>query len=113
EMCIRDSFLRDRLPFPVTVVNQGYWGMVGSGAQAGLADIFTGLGIQGFSPAAGIAAVDRILGSGLPQVMPIRAGRRALEAMGHDPALDGEVLGGGHPAALASAAGRLGTGAAA
>ncbi|MEV6406699.1 amino acid adenylation domain-containing protein [Streptomyces bobili] len=106
-------FLRDRLPFPVTVVNQGYWGMVGSGAQPGLADIFAGLGIQSFSPAAGIAAVHRILGSGLPQVMPIRAGRRALEAMGHDPALDGEVLGGGHPAALAAAAGHLGTGTAA
>ncbi|MGY1495106.1 amino acid adenylation domain-containing protein [Streptomyces sp. QTS52] len=103
-------FLRDRLPYPVTVVNQGYWGMVGSGAQPGLADIFAGLGIQDFSPAAGIAAVHRILGSGLPQVMPIRAGRRALEAMGHDPALDGEVLGGGHPATLAAAAGHLGTG---
>ncbi|MGW7047357.1 amino acid adenylation domain-containing protein, partial [Streptomyces avermitilis] len=106
-------FLRDRLRYPVTVVNQGYWGMVGSGAQPGLADIFAGLGIQDFSPAAGIAAVHRILGSGLPQVMPIRAGRRALEAMGHDPALDGEVLGGGHPAALAAAAGHLGTGTAA
>ncbi|WP_415943141.1 amino acid adenylation domain-containing protein [Streptomyces sp. 067-1] len=106
-------FLRDRLPYPVTVVNQGYWGPVGSGAQPGLADIFAGLGISGFSPAAGIAAVHRILGSGLPQVMPIRAGRRALEAMGHDPALDGEVLGGGHPAALAAAAGHLGTGTAA
>ncbi|MFG2630368.1 amino acid adenylation domain-containing protein [Streptomyces sp. NPDC048473] len=106
-------FLRDRLPYPVTVVNQGYWGMVGSGAQPGLAEIFAGLGIQDFSPAAGIAAVHRILGSGLPQVMPIRAGRRALEAMGHDPALDGEVLGGGYPAALATAAGHLGTGTAA
>ncbi|MFG2267366.1 amino acid adenylation domain-containing protein [Streptomyces sp. NPDC048720] len=106
-------FLRDRVPYPVTVVNQGYWGLVGSGARPGLADIFAGLGIQGFSPAAGIAAVHRILGSGLPQVMPIRAGRRALEAMGHDPALDGEVLGGGHPAALAAAAGHLGTGTAA
>ncbi|WP_328877591.1 non-ribosomal peptide synthetase [Streptomyces sp. NBC_00299] len=103
-------FLRDRLPYPVTVVNQGYWGMVGSGAQPGLADIFAGLGIQGFSAAAGIAAVHRILGSGLPQVMPIRAGRRALEAMGHDPDLDGDVLAGGHPAALAAAAGHLGTG---
>ncbi|WP_193776616.1 SDR family oxidoreductase, partial [Streptomyces sp. E2N166] len=106
-------FLRDRLPYPVTVVNQGYWGLVGSGAQPGLADIFAGLGISGFSPATGIAAVHRILGSGLPQVMPIRAGRRALEAMGHDPALDGEVLGGGHPAALAAAAGHLGAGTAA
>ncbi|MFJ8189256.1 amino acid adenylation domain-containing protein [Streptomyces sp. NPDC096094] len=106
-------FLRDRLPYPVTVVNQGYWGLVGSGARPGLADIFAGLGITGFSPATGIAAVHRILGSGLPQVMPIRAGRRALEAMGHDPALDGEVLGDGHPAALAAAAGHLGTGTAA
>ncbi|MDN0200043.1 amino acid adenylation domain-containing protein [Streptomyces sp. S.PNR 29] len=96
-------FLRERLPYPVTVVNQGYWGRIGSGAQPGLPEIFQGLGIDGFSAAEGIAAVRRILGSGLPQVMPIRAGRRALEAMGHDPAHDGELLGGGHPAALADA----------
>ncbi|WP_329586161.1 amino acid adenylation domain-containing protein [Kitasatospora sp. NBC_01250] len=103
-------FLRERLDFPVTVINQGYWGQVGSGAQPGLAEIFAGLGISGFSAAEGIAAVRRILGSGLPQAMPIRANRRALEAMGHDPALDGESYGGGHPAALAGAAARLGAG---
>ncbi|MCF2437418.1 hypothetical protein LV779_39230 [Streptomyces thinghirensis] len=45
----------------MTVVSQGYWGMVGSGAQPGLADIFAGLGINGFNPATGIAAVHRIL----------------------------------------------------
>ncbi|MFF7638669.1 SDR family oxidoreductase, partial [Kitasatospora sp. NPDC008050] len=103
-------FLRERLDFPVTVINQGYWGLVGSGAQPGLAEIFAGLGISGFSAAEGIAAVRRILGSGLPQAMPIRAGRRALEAMGHDPALDGELFGGGHRAALAGVASRLGAG---
>ncbi|GDY71492.1 hypothetical protein SAV31267_009770 [Streptomyces avermitilis] len=100
-------FLRERLDFPVTVINQGYWGQVGSGAQPGLAEIFAGLGISDFSASEGLAAVRRILGSALPQAMPIRANRRALEAMGHDPALDGEALPGGHPAALADAAGRL------
>ncbi|MFJ8472832.1 amino acid adenylation domain-containing protein [Kitasatospora sp. NPDC094011] len=100
-------FLRGRLPFPVTVINQGYWGRVGSGAVAGLEEIFDGLGIDGFSVAEGIAAVRRILGNRLPQVLPIRAGRRALEAMGHDPAYDGEALAGGHPAALAAATDRL------
>ncbi|MFF0854551.1 amino acid adenylation domain-containing protein [Streptomyces sp. NPDC003280] len=103
-------FLRDRLPHPVTVVNQGYWGQVGSGARPGLAEIFAGLGIRDFGPAEGIAAVRRVLGSGLPQAMPIRAGRRALEAMGHDPALDGELAGGGHPATLAGAAADLAAG---
>ena len=103
-------FLRDRLPHPVTVVNQGYWGQVGSGARPGLAEIFAGLGIRDFGPAEGIAAVRRVLGSGLPQAMPIRAGRRALEAMGHDPALDGELAAGGHPATLAGSATSLAAG---
>ncbi|MFJ7205988.1 amino acid adenylation domain-containing protein [Streptomyces sp. NPDC098789] len=100
-------FLRARLDFPVTVVNQGYWHQVGSGAQPGLAEIFQGLGISGFTAAEGITAVERILASGLPQAMPIRANRRALEAMGHDPALDGDALPGGYPAALADQASRL------
>ncbi|MFJ9773636.1 amino acid adenylation domain-containing protein [Kitasatospora sp. NPDC101157] len=100
-------FLRARLDVPVTVINQGYWGQVGSGTRPGLEDIFAGLGISGFTAAQGIAAVRRILASGLSQAMPIRANRRALEAMGHDPALDGEVLSGGHPAALARATDRL------
>lgn len=104
-------FLRERLAFPVTVINQGYWGHVGSGDRPGLAEIFTGLGISAFSAAGGIAAVRRILGSGLPQVMPIRANHRALEAMGHDPAYDGEAFGGGHPPTLADAATRLDAGA--
>ncbi|WP_435103801.1 amino acid adenylation domain-containing protein [Arhodomonas sp. AD133] len=98
------AFLRARLPFPVVVINQGYWGGVGSGAQAGLAEIFEGLGIQAFSVAEGIAGMERILASGLGQVMPIRASRRALEAMGHDPALDGELLDGGHAPSLARVA---------
>ncbi|MER6142061.1 amino acid adenylation domain-containing protein [Streptomyces sparsogenes] len=97
-------FLRERLDFPVVVINQGYWGQVGSGARSGLEDIFAGLGIEAFGPAEGIAAATRILGSGLPQAMPIRAGRRALESMGHDVAYDGELLTGGHPPALAGAA---------
>ncbi|MGY4743247.1 amino acid adenylation domain-containing protein [Streptomyces sp. ATMOS53] len=96
-------FLRDRLPFPVSVVNQGYWGQVGSGTRSGLAEIFAGLGIGSFTPAEGIAALRRVLHSGLAQVMPIRAGHRALEAMGHDPAYDGEVMAGGHAPALAEA----------
>ncbi|GEB48128.1 hypothetical protein SCA03_06790 [Streptomyces cacaoi] len=100
-------FLRERLAFPVVVINQGYWGQVGSGARSGLSDIFAGLGIDAFSTEQGTEAVARILGSGLPQVMPIIAGRRALEAMGHDPACDGEALPGGHPPALAAAGERL------
>ncbi|WP_316524147.1 non-ribosomal peptide synthetase [Kitasatospora brasiliensis] len=100
-------FLRERLDAPVTVINQGYWGQVGSGTQPGLEDIFAGLGITPFTAAQGLAAIRRILAAGLPQAMPIRANRRALEAMGHDPSLDGELLPGGHPAALADAADRL------
>ncbi|WP_146662906.1 SDR family NAD(P)-dependent oxidoreductase, partial [Enhygromyxa salina] len=101
------QLLRARLGVPVTVINQGYWGQVGSGTQPGLAEIFAGLGIEAFSAAAGVEAVGQILASGLAQVMPIRASRRALEAMGYTPQADARLLAADAGPSLAAARDRL------
>ena len=75
-----------RRPYPVRVINWGYWGGVGAGARPGLGGIFRGLGVAPFDGREGLDAVDLVLGGTLPQVMPIRATETALAAMGHRPA---------------------------
>ncbi|MFE3773331.1 SDR family NAD(P)-dependent oxidoreductase, partial [Streptomyces sp. NPDC059122] len=75
--------LATRLPYPVRVVNWGYWGQVGSGAQPGLAQIFRRNGVEAFSVREGLDALERVLVHGPVQVMPIRADRQALEVLGH------------------------------
>ncbi|WSI60231.1 amino acid adenylation domain-containing protein [Streptomyces platensis] len=84
--------LSTQLPYPVRVVNWGYWGQVGSGAQPGLQQIFRRSGVAEFTVREGLDALERVLVHGPVQVMPIRADRRALEAMGHRPsALTGRI----------------------
>ncbi|WP_277682301.1 SDR family NAD(P)-dependent oxidoreductase, partial [Saccharomonospora azurea] len=73
------------LTCPVRVVNWGYWGQVGSGARPGLATLFADLGIEPFGTAHGVAAVEAILRSGVPQVVPISARPGALRALGWEP----------------------------
>uniref|UniRef100_UPI00114CA987 non-ribosomal peptide synthetase n=1 Tax=Streptomyces sparsogenes TaxID=67365 RepID=UPI00114CA987 len=74
--------LATRRPHPVRVINWGYWGRIGSGAQPGLEQIFRNTGVAEFSVREGLDALERVLAGPLVQVMPIRADRRALEAMG-------------------------------
>ncbi|MFJ2773105.1 amino acid adenylation domain-containing protein [Streptomyces sp. NPDC087300] len=74
--------LATRLPYPVRVVNWGYWGRVGSGAQPGLQEIFRRTGVAEFTVAEGLDALERVLAHGPVQVMPIRADESALDALG-------------------------------
>ncbi|WP_055550579.1 non-ribosomal peptide synthetase, partial [Streptomyces kanamyceticus] len=75
--------LSTQLPYPVRVVNWGYWGRVGSGAQPGLQEVFRRTGVAEFTVREGLDALERVLAHGPAQVMPIRADQRALEALGH------------------------------
>ncbi|WP_406725447.1 SDR family NAD(P)-dependent oxidoreductase [Streptomyces sp. GD-15H] len=87
-----------RRPHPVHVVNWGYWGQVGSGAQTGLAEVFRRADIDAFPVHEGLDVLERVLAHGPVQVMPIRAGRRALEALGHRPSELARRLGRPEPA---------------
>ncbi|MEU5582777.1 amino acid adenylation domain-containing protein [Streptomyces huasconensis] len=75
--------LSTRLPYPVRVVNWGYWGRVGSGAQPGLQEVFRRTGVAEFTVREGLDCLERVLAEGPVQVMPIRADARALAALGH------------------------------
>ncbi|MGV2921591.1 amino acid adenylation domain-containing protein, partial [Streptomyces alfalfae] len=75
--------LATRLPYPVRVVNWGYWGRVGSGAQPGLQEVFRRTGVAEFGVREGLDCLERVLSCGPVQVMPIRADLRALAALGH------------------------------
>ncbi|MEV0637360.1 amino acid adenylation domain-containing protein [Streptomyces sp. NPDC050619] len=74
--------LGHRRPYPVRVIDWGYWGPVGSGARPGLREIFRDLGVGELSVADGLSAISRVLGNRLPQVLPISASGVALAALG-------------------------------
>ncbi|MET9831652.1 amino acid adenylation domain-containing protein [Streptomyces sp. NPDC006385] len=96
--------LATRRPHPVHVVNWGYWGQVGSGAQPGLTEVFRRADIDAFPVREGLDALERILAHGPVQVLPIRAGRRALQALGHRPSELARRLGRPEPAGPGAAA---------
>ncbi|EPY93027.1 hypothetical protein K530_50205 [Streptomyces noursei CCRC 11814] len=74
--------LDQRLPYPVRVVNWGYWGEVGSGDRPGLRQMFAELGVEAFGPRDGLDAIPLVLAGRTAQVMPIRAHAGALAALG-------------------------------
>ncbi|WP_416966645.1 amino acid adenylation domain-containing protein [Streptomyces sp. 4F14] len=82
---VQDAYalhLDHRRPYPVRVIDWGYWGPVGSGARPGLREMFHGLGIGELTVADGLSAIARTLGGRLPQVLPINADTTALTALG-------------------------------
>ncbi|CAM5452107.1 hypothetical protein SALBM135S_01913 [Streptomyces alboniger] len=60
--------LATRLPYPVRVVNWGYWGRVGSGAQPGLQEVFRRTGVAEFTVREGLDCLERVLANGPVQV---------------------------------------------
>jgi polyketide synthase PksJ len=84
-------------PYPVRVVNWGYWGAVGSGARPGLPAIFSALGIGELGTADGLAELAGVLAGAESQIMVIRAEPAALAALADTAAGRGlaDVPGGG------------------
>ncbi|MEY7973952.1 amino acid adenylation domain-containing protein, partial [Saccharomonospora xinjiangensis] len=68
-------------PYPVRVVNWGYWGAVGSGARPGLPAIFRALGFGELAPEEALAQLPGVLAGAHPQVLVIRADDTALSAL--------------------------------
>ncbi|WP_143573730.1 SDR family NAD(P)-dependent oxidoreductase, partial [Streptomyces acidiscabies] len=82
---VQDAYalhLDHQRPYPVRVIDWGYWGPVGSGARPGLREMFHGLGIGELTVPDGLSAIARTLGGRLPQVLPINADSDALTALG-------------------------------
>ena len=81
--CFKDAFARhlDSLsPYPVKVINWGFWGRVGVAARADY-----GQALQGhkpLQPAEGIEAIRRVMAQDQSQMIALKAGAEALAALG-------------------------------
>ncbi|WP_240554240.1 SDR family NAD(P)-dependent oxidoreductase, partial [Streptomyces niveiscabiei] len=72
------------LPFPVRVLNLGYWHAAGDAERARVLTRFEAAGIRPLSAERGMAVVERTLGAGLPQVFALDADRTILDNLGID-----------------------------
>ncbi len=88
------------LPFPVRVLNLGYWHAGGDPEREGVLRRFRAAGIRPLSAEQGMTVVERTLAAGLPQVFALDADRSILDNLGIDPDRTLSVLPGGAPVPL-------------
>jgi amino acid adenylation domain-containing protein len=70
----KDSFAQSlqQRPFPVKVMNWGYWGSFGAAAEKSDARLMAQMGIGAIEPAEGMAALEELLRSSLPQIALVK-----------------------------------------
>ncbi|WP_193776614.1 SDR family NAD(P)-dependent oxidoreductase, partial [Streptomyces sp. E2N166] len=88
------------LPFPVRVLNLGYWHAGGDPERERVLRRFSAAGIRPLSAEQGMTVVERTLAAGLPQVFALDADRPILDNLGIDPDRTLRVLPGGAPGPL-------------
>ncbi|MFD4987451.1 SDR family NAD(P)-dependent oxidoreductase [Streptomyces sp. NPDC058374] len=76
------AYLDRRMPFPVSVVNWGFWGSVGAVAGQSHIERFAALGVGSLEPAEGIAALEAVLAGGVAQSLVIKATPEGLARLG-------------------------------
>ena len=76
------AYLQGRLNFPVTVINWGYWSEIGIVSDVRYARKLAALGILGLKTDVGISALERVLASGMEQVLVLRAETAFLNELG-------------------------------
>ncbi|MFI5685501.1 SDR family NAD(P)-dependent oxidoreductase [Streptomyces sp. NPDC051636] len=89
------------LPFPVRVLNLGYWHAGGDPERERVLRRFRAAGIRPLSAEQGMTVVERTLAARLPQVFALDADRPVLENLGIDPDRTLKVLPGAGPEAPA------------
>ncbi|MEU5165861.1 SDR family NAD(P)-dependent oxidoreductase [Streptomyces mutomycini] len=85
------------LPFPVRVLNLGYWHAGGDPERERVLRRFRAAGIRPMSADQGMTVVERTLAAGLPQVFALDADQPVLDNLGIDPDRTLRVLPGGAP----------------
>lgn len=83
----KDAFalhLRQIEPYPVKIINWGYWGSVGIVSSEGYNQRLKALGIQSIEPEEGMEAIQRVLGHRPGQIIAVKAEDHILEGMGID-----------------------------
>ncbi|MER5558834.1 SDR family NAD(P)-dependent oxidoreductase [Streptomyces sp. NPDC002506] len=74
--------LRRRLPFPVSVVNWGFWGSVGAVADARYTERLGAFGIASLEPAEAMAALGLLLRDDIPQAVVAKGSPEGLARLG-------------------------------
>ncbi|BCK68531.1 hypothetical protein Srufu_024840 [Streptomyces libani subsp. rufus] len=72
-------------PYPVRIVNWGYWHAAGDTHRERVLRRFAAAGIQPIGADEGMAAVERVLSGGLPQALVVKAEPSILAGLGVDP----------------------------
>ncbi|MEW6381554.1 MAG: SDR family NAD(P)-dependent oxidoreductase, partial [bacterium] len=83
----KDAFalrLRQIKPYPVKIINWGYWGSVGVVSGEGYNQRLKTLGIQSIEPEEGMEAIQRVLGHRLDQIIAVKAEDHILKGLGID-----------------------------
>ncbi|HEY3366491.1 MAG TPA: alpha/beta fold hydrolase [Symbiobacteriaceae bacterium] len=78
------TYLRQRVSYPVLIINWGYWGTVGVAATTAYNDKIQSGGVGSILPEEGMQVVEAILHHRIDQVMPIKLDARVLAAAGMD-----------------------------
>jgi acyl transferase domain-containing protein/NAD(P)-dependent dehydrogenase (short-subunit alcohol dehydrogenase family)/acyl carrier protein/SAM-dependent methyltransferase len=93
-------YLNQVKPYPVRIINWGYWGSVGIVAGEETRKRFAAQGLYSIEPAEGMEAVKRVLGHRLGQVMTIKAWDSLLKMMGGELDHQIEIFPETHPSAI-------------
>lgn len=87
--CFCDALARElaqRRPYPVKVMQWGYWGSVGAVASPVYNNRMAQVGLESIPPGPAMAALDKLLGSALSQAAYVYTGSRPLpEGLGLNP----------------------------
>ncbi|WP_055551911.1 SDR family NAD(P)-dependent oxidoreductase [Streptomyces kanamyceticus] len=75
----------DTTPYPVRIVNWGYWHAAGDAHRERVLRRFAAAGIQPIGADEGMAAVERLLAAELPQALVVKAEPGILAGLGVDP----------------------------
>lgn len=75
-------YLDQHSPYPVKIINWGYWGSVGVAASEELKRRYEGMGIYSITPAEGIEAMLTVLANPRNQVVVMKARRAVMESFG-------------------------------
>lgn len=77
-------YLMQTAPYPIRIINWGYWGTVGVVSSDDYNERLEVQGVQSIQPEEGMEAVVRTLSNRLQQVVPFKAKNHLLEQLGID-----------------------------
>ncbi|MGZ5558026.1 MAG: SDR family NAD(P)-dependent oxidoreductase [Methylobacter sp.] len=81
----KDAFarhLQNTVPYPVKILNWGYWGTVGVVSSEAYNQKLAARGVYSIAPEEGMEAIERIMASPFEQVVPMKVSREHLNELG-------------------------------